>query len=258
MFSDEDYIQEHRLWQPALIPMRIPIDTHCIFKNVISPVTKGENEMRSNQFPQEEPPENAVILFNGRDLNNWHTRKGEPAGWEVTDETMTVVHGTGDIVTEKKFTDFFLHLEFMEPDMPEATGQGKGNSGVYLQGRYEIQVLDSYGIKVPGRGDCGAIYDQFAPLFNACKPPLQWQSYDVVFRAARTDETGEAVEQARVTVLHNGRVIQNNTQVLCPTGGAMDDRVGEPGPLLLQDHGNPVKYRNIWIVPLPLEGSDNY
>ena len=204
------------------------------------------------------PPKDAVVLFNGKDLSNWHTRKGEPAGWEVSKGVMTVVRGTGDIVTDQKFTDFMLHLEWMEPDMPEAKGQAKGNSGVYLQGRYEIQVLDSYGIEVPGRGDCGAIYDQFAPLVNACKPALQWQTYDVAFRAARVDDSGKVLSQARVTVFQNGILIHNNVEVLGPTGGAMDSNIREPGPLLLQDHGNPVKYRNVWIVPLPLKGSDKY
>lgn len=203
-------------------------------------------------------PENAVVLFDGKDLSNWQTRGGDPAGWEVADGVMTVAEGTGDIVTKGKFTDFMLHLEFMEPDMPEAKGQGKGNSGVYLQGRYEIQVLDSYGIEVPGMGDCGAIYDQFAPLINACKPPLQWQTYDMVFRSARLDDSGQVVDQARITLLQNGVVIHNNVEVRGPTGGAMDDKVGKPGPLLLQNHGNPVKYRNIWIVPLSLKGSDKY
>jgi hypothetical protein len=204
------------------------------------------------------PPANAKVLFNGKDLNNWHTREGKPAGWEVSDGVMTVVKGTGDIVTDEKFTDFRLHVEWMEPDMPDATGQAKGNSGVYLQGRYEIQVLDSYGIEVPGRGDCGGVYDQFAPLVNACKPALEWQSYDIIFRAARFDDSGELESNARVTVLQNGVVIQNNVEVKGPTGGAMDEELDEPGPLLLQDHGNPVKYRNVWLLPLPLEGSDKY
>jgi len=214
--------------------------------------------MMVHMQPPLTPPKDAVVLFNGKDLSNWHTRKGEPAGWEVSKGVMTVVRGTGDIVTDQKFTDFMLHLEWMEPDMPEAKGQAKGNSGVYLQGRYEIQVLDSYGIEVPGRGDCGAIYDQFAPLVNACKPALQWQTYDVVFRAARFDDSGKVVSQARVTVFQNGILIHNNVEVLGPTGGAMDANIREPGPLLLQDHGNPVKYRNVWIAPLPLKGSDKY
>lgn len=204
------------------------------------------------------PPEAAVVLFDGKDLSNWSRLDGGAPGWEVADGAMTVTAGTGDIVSRGQFTDFLLHLEFMTPDMPDATGQAKGNSGVFLQGWYEIQVLDSYGIDVPGMGDCGAIYNQFASLVNACKPPLEWQTYDAIFRAARVGESGEIEENARVTVLQNGIVIQNNVQIQGSTGGATDEDAAAPGPLRLQDHGNPVKYRNIWVVPLPLKGSDVY
>ncbi len=175
---------------------------------------------------EQKAPSNAIILFNGKDLRNWTTRDGGAAGWEVDNGVITVARGTGDIMTKETFTDFMLHLEFMTPDMPEATGQAKGNSGVFLQGRYEIQVLDSYGIEVPGKGDCAAIYNQFAPLVNACKPPLQWQTYDVIFRAARVDDDGNVIEQARVTLLQNGMVIHNNVQTLGSTGGNIDDKVG--------------------------------
>ena len=204
------------------------------------------------------PPANAVVLFNGRDVSNWTTRDGKPAGWKVENSVLHVVPGTGDIISKERFADFFLHLEFRCPDMPEAGGQYKGNSGVYLQGRYEIQVLDSYGIKVPGLGDCGAIYSQFAPLVNACKPPMEWQTYDVAFRAPRMHHPGAVREPVRVTVLQNGLVIHNNVQLPGVTGGAMGEPVSEPGPLLLQDHGNLVAYRNIWAVPMPLEGSLSY
>ncbi len=204
------------------------------------------------------PPEAAVVLFDGTDLSNWTKLDGGAPAWEVADAAMTVTAGEGDIVSKEQFADFLLHLEFMTPDMPDATGQAKGNSGVFLQGRYEIQVLDSYGIDVPGMGDCGAIYNQFAPLVNACKPPLEWQTYDAIFRAARVGESGEVEENARVTVLQNGIVIQNNVQIEGATGGATDGDAAQPGPLRLQDHGNSVKYRNIWIAPLPLKGSDVY
>lgn len=206
-----------------------------------------------------ERPVDAVMLFDGRDLSGWRQRKGGgPAGWTVSDGTLTVARGAGDIVSVETYADAHIHLEFREPAKPEATGQAKGNSGVYLQGRYEIQVLDSFGWQLPGKGDCGAIYDQFAPLCNACLPALEWQSYDIVFRAARVDESGEVTAPARITLLQNGRVIHNNVVVRGPTGGAIDQRVGEPGPLLLQDHGDPVSYRNIWLVRLPAQGSEEY
>jgi 3-keto-disaccharide hydrolase len=208
--------------------------------------------------PNQPPPKGAVVLFNGRDLSNWHTRDGKPAGWQVEDRVVTVVRGTGDILSNDTFADAYLHLEWMEPDMPEASGQAKGNSGVYLQARYEIQVLDSYGWEVPGLGDCGAIYNMHAPLANACKPALEWQTYDIIFRAARVEARGWVLEPARVTVIQNGVVVQNNVTLYDVTGGAIDHNLGEPGPLLLQDHGDPVKYRNIWMVQLPAKGSEEY
>ena len=203
-----------------------------------------------------EAPENAVLLFDGCDLSGWRQMDGGPAVWRVEDDVMTVTKG--DIVSEETFTDALIHLEFRTPDMPQATGQAKGNSGVFLQSLYEVQVLDSYGINIPGKGDCGAVYDQYAPLVNACKPPLEWQTYDMVFRAARLDESGKVVEPARVTVLQNEQVIHNNVELLGPTGGLPDDDVGKPGPMRLQDHGNSVSYRNIWLIHLPLVGSDAY
>jgi hypothetical protein len=203
------------------------------------------------------PPENAVVLFNGQDVANWTTRDGKPAGWKAQDGVLHVVPGTGDIMTQERFTDFFLHLEFRCPAMPEAAGQAKGNSGVFLQGRYEVQVLDSYGLNIPGLGDCGGIYNQFSPLVNACRPAMEWQTYDVVFRAPRRGEDGE-LEGVRLTVLQNGVVIHNNIVLPGVTGAAIDEEVETPGPLLLQDHGNLVAYRNIWLVPLPLEGSKTY
>ena len=196
---------------------------------------------------------NAVSLFDGDNLDNWTTRDGQPAGWTVEDQVMHVVPGTGDIQSKERFADFYLHLEFRCPDMPEATGQAKGNSGVFLQGRYEIQVLDSYGLNMPGMGDCGAVYNQFAPLTNACKPPLDWQTYDVFFRAPRAGAPGP-----RLTVLQNGQVIHNNVELPGVTGAAIDEDLAAPGPLLLQDHNDLVCYRNIWATELALAGSDTY
>ena len=201
-------------------------------------------------------PENAVQIFNNQAVSNWTQRNGAAANWIVQDGVVAV--NKGDIMTQERFADFFLHLEFMTPDMPDATGQAKGHSGVFLQGRYEIQVLDSYGIETPGKGDCGAIYDQYAPLVNACKPPLEWQTYDVCFRSARVSENGEVLEKTRLTVLQNGIVIHNNIELPGVTVLAIDEQVGTPGPILLRDHGNDVKYRNIWVLPLALKGSDQY
>lgn len=201
-------------------------------------------------------PDSAVVLFNGQDVDNWTQRDGAPATWAIADGAMTTCDA--DILTEEKFTDFMLHLQFMTPDMPEATGQAKGNSGVFLQGRYEIQVLDSYGIEVPGKGDCGAVYNEHASLVNACKPPLQWQTYDVIFRAPRVDDSSNQIEAGRVTVLQNGLVIQNNVHIPSTSAGAVDEDILEPGPLLLQYHGDEVRYRDVWAVPLPLQGSDVY
>jgi len=204
------------------------------------------------------PPANATVLFNGNNTSNWTTRDGQAPGWQVENGELHVVPRTGDIQTKEVFTDFFLHLEFRCPEMPEKTGQAKGNSGVFLQGRYEIQVLDSYGITIPGMGDCGAIYNQYAPLVNACRPALEWQSYDVAFRAPRLGADGQLEQKVRVTVIHNGLVVLNNVELPGVTGAAVDEAVETPGPLLLQDHGDLVAYRNIWAVELPLVGSDTY
>ena len=204
-------------------------------------------------FDSTVPPEAAHNLLDAS-LDDWTTRDGGTAAWRVDDGILHVVPGTGDIMTKLCFNDFYLHLEFRCPDMPDATGQAKGNSGVFLQGRYEIQVLDSYGFSSPGQGDCGAIYNQFAPLFNASRPAMHWQSYDGAFRAPRERETA----RPRLTVLHNGMLVHNNIELPGVTGAAIDEEVYQPGPLLLQDHNDLVCYRNIWIVELPLSGSEAY
>jgi hypothetical protein len=202
-------------------------------------------------------PTDAVTLFDGSSLDGWTKMDGSAAEWAIEDGAMRVVPGTGDIKTAALFSDHVLHLEFRLSDMPEATGQAKSNSGVFLQGRYEIQVLDSSGWAKPGYGDCGAIYGQYAPLASACRPALEWQTYDVIFRAPRCE--GKVVkEQARLTVFHNGVVIHNNIELAGVTGAPSDLDVQLPGHLRLQDQSNIVWYRNIWAVPLPKEGSDTY
>src|SRR5438067_2404071 len=154
----------------------------------------------------EPAPKGTIVLFERTDTSHWVKAGSEqPAPWPVSDGAMTARGGS--IATRDKWKDFTLHAEWMEPDMPNARGQAKGNSGVYLQGRHEIQVLDSYGWAVPGKGDCGAVYGESAPLLNACRPALQWQSYDIAYRAPRFDAAGKMTEKARVTVIQNGLVI---------------------------------------------------
>jgi hypothetical protein len=197
------------------------------------------------------PPSGAIVLFDGTSFAGWDGVKGgqqdKSVGWKLVGGAMQVVGGTGSIVTKQKFTDFRLHLEFRTPFMPAARGQARGNSGVYLQGRYEIQVLDSYGLE-GADNDCGGIYKVAAPRVNMCAPPGQWQSYDVTWRAPRFDENGEKTSNARVTALHNGVIIHDNLEISGPTEGPLDKNVQAPGGIYLQDHGNPVEYRNIWIV----------
>ena len=188
-----------------------------------------------------------VILFDGTSTDAWTTRKGDPIDWKVEDGVMTVGHG--DIVSKEKYADAHIHVEWMEPDMPNESGQGKGNSGVYVHGCYEIQVLDSYGIENPNNSDCGALYSVYAPLTNACRPALEWQTYDIYLRAP-VFENGEIVKNGSMTVIQNGICIQNNIDLYTNTpGGITNHRVAE-GPLLLQDHGNPVSFRNVWFERL--------
>ena len=158
----------------------------------------------------------------------------------------------GDLQTKQKFQDIQLHDEFKEPKLaPEVKGQARGNSGVYLQGRYEIQVLDSFGL-TPQPNDCGAIYNQKAPDVNACLEPEQWQTYDITFKSARFDADGKKTAKARVTVIQNGKKIQDDVEINGKTGGGANE-TAEPGPVRLQFHGNKVGYRNIWIVPVEEE-----
>lgn len=194
-----------------------------------------------------------VILFDGTDLNGW-TRRGtdNAPDWTIEDGIMTVGHG--DIVSKFEFGDAHIHVEFRCPDMPECSGQAKGNSGVYIHGCYEVQVLDSYGVEPPKNDDCSGVYSIYAPLANACKPALEWQTYDIIFRAPRFNRYGEISEDSRMTLIHNGIVVHNN--VILPSvtpGGITDNRRPARGPLMLQDHLNPVSFRNVWVMPLDEE-----
>ncbi len=180
----------------------------------------------------------------------WKQKDGNEPAWKVVDDAMDVEPGTGDLVTKDSFGDALIHVEFRIPSMPEAQGQGRGNSGVYVQGRYEVQVLDSYGL-VSALGDCGALYGKKVPDVNACRRPERWQSYDIEFRAPRFDSGGKKSANARLTVWHNGRLIHDDVEVDGPTAGGLEGPEQPTGPLLLQDHGDPVRYRNVWVLPRP-------
>lgn len=199
------------------------------------------------------PPADAVVLFDGRDLAGWVSEKtGQPAAWKVEDGYMEVVPTTGDVHTRAELGDCQLHLEFRTPAEVVGDSQGRGNSGVFLMGRYEIQVLDGYDNPTYADGMTGAIYGQYPPLANACRRPGEWQSYDVVWIAPRFH--GDAlVSPPFCTVIHNGVVVQYHRALIGPTShkivGAWDPHP-PVGPLKLQDHGNPVRYRNIWYRPL--------
>jgi Domain of Unknown Function (DUF1080) len=192
------------------------------------------------------PPEGAIVLFGGKSLDGWVATDGKtPAAWPVEDGIMTVSHGS--IMTACKLGDMQLHVEFNVPYMPQAHGQARGNSGVYLAGLYEVQVLDSYGLK-PKDNECAGVYTQATPRVNACKPPLQWQTYDVTFHRAKIED-GKVVKKARVTIVHNGVNVIDNAEVGTTPGG-VGTKAGDEGPIMLQDHGNAVQYRNIWAKPL--------
>jgi hypothetical protein len=211
-------------------------------------VAAGSNPQPKHDTLGAKPPEDAIVLFDGKDLSSWTARDGKShAPWPVQDGVMTVAPRKRAIMTKESFGDFELHLEFNVPYMPEAKGQARGNSGVFLGGIYELQVLDSYGLTLQN-DDCGAIYKQVIPAVNACKPPLQWQTYDVRFQKARR-EGDKVVKKARVTVVQNGITTIDNKEI-SPTAGGADNAEGDDGPLLLQDHHNEVQYRNIWLKRL--------
>ncbi|NLS79187.1 MAG: DUF1080 domain-containing protein [Chloroflexi bacterium] len=202
-----------------------------------------------------QPPSDAVVLFDGKDLSAWKSAKdGTAAGWKVEHGYMEVVHGAGAIQTKEHFGDCQLHLEWATPAVVEGDSQGRGNSGVFFLGKYEIQVLDSYNNVTYADGHAGAIYGQYPPLANAMRGPGEWNVYDMVFIAPRWDGTGKLISPAYITVFLNGVLVQHCQSVQGPTGhktvSSYDNPHPPTGPLELQDHRNPVRFRNIWIRPL--------
>lgn len=199
-------------------------------------------------------PSDAIVLFDGTDLKQWVSTKNSntDAPWTIKDGLLTVKPGSGDIQTQQEFEDFQLHIEWKSPDIIKGQGQGRGNSGIFLQGKYELQVLDNDNNPTYVNGQAGSIYKQRQPLVSAVKPTGEWHTYDILYTAPRFNKDNILIKKGTVTVLHNGVVVQYNTQIEGTT-----EYIGMPqviphgaGPLILQDHGDLVSFRNIWIRPL--------
>jgi hypothetical protein len=228
-------------------PMKMKPEMTEIWDPEVQVVTPGETNA--------EAPSDAIVLFDGKDINNeWTDSEGGKPGWVVADGCVTVKKGTGVIKTKRVFQDFQLHIEWRTPAEVVGESQGRGNSGIFMQGLYELQVLDNYDNRTYRNGQAGSFYKQYPPLVNVCKKPGVWQTYDVIYTAPRFNEDGTYFTPPTVTVLQNGVLVQNNVKLRGPTEyiGIPEYSVEPhgPGSLILQDHGNPVSYRNIWIREL--------
>ncbi|MEM6379665.1 MAG: DUF1080 domain-containing protein [Bacteroidota bacterium] len=192
-------------------------------------------------------PSDAIVLFDGSNLDAWTATNGAPPSWEITDDYMTVKKG--GIKTKQQFGDCQLHIEWSAPTVIEGTGQGRGNSGVFFQERYEVQVLDSYNNRTYSNGQAASVYKQSIPLVNAMRAPGEWNVYDIIYTAPRFNEDGMRTAPGRVTVIHNGIVVQNNVEIKGTTEyiGLPKNSAHGDDSLMLQDHSNPVRYRNIWV-----------
>lgn len=200
------------------------------------------------------PPSDAIILFQGMNFSEWQSVKdsGDVKWYRNSDSSTTVLPGAGDIVTKRAFGDCQLHIEFRTPPVVKGEGQGRGNSGIFLQDRYEVQVLDNYQNRTYSNGQAGSIYKQSIPLVNACRKPGEWQSYDILYTAPRFNADGVLITPARITVIQNGIVVQLNTEIKGTTEyiGLPKNKSHGKAPIRLQDHGDLVSYRNIWIREL--------
>jgi hypothetical protein len=228
-------------------PVEIQWQIHDMNRPMAPVVTPGP------AGPPVPPPSDAVVLFDGKSLAGWTDAKGQPARWKVEDGSMEVVKDTGSIQTVKEFGDCQLHVEWVAPSPAKGEGQDRGNSGVFLMNLYEVQVLDSYNSRTYADGQAAAIYGQYPPLVNACRPPGEWQTYDIVFRRPRFAKDGGLLAPARMTVFHNGILVHDDDPLTGPTAHkARPPYKMHPAklPLSLQDHGHPVRYRDIWIRDL--------
>jgi hypothetical protein len=208
------------------------------------------------------PPSDAIVLFDGKDLSHWQSAKHGQSGpelpaspkWKVTGGYLEVVPGQGDIGTKEKFGDMQLHIEWASPNPATGDSQGRGNSGVFLMGLYEIQVLDAWNNPTYADGQAGAVYGQYPPLANPARRPGEWNTYDIIFKAPRLDGD-KVIKPAYVTVIYNGVLVQDNQEIMGPTKHRLlTQYVAGPAEdaLVLQNHGNPVRFRNIWVRRLEL------
>ena len=231
---------------PATAPAQTQVDPKLteVWEPVPRTVTPGDGT---------EAPFDAIVLFGGQDLSEWESVEGGAARWSIEGEAFTVLKGTGDIRTKRAFGDCQLHIEWRAPERIDGEGQGRGNSGIFLQGRYEVQVLDSYNNVTYPNGQAASVYKQYIPLVNASRPPGEWQTYDIYFRAPQFSEGGTVARLAYVTVVHNGVLVQDHVEIKGSTvyrGPPSYAKHNPKEPLVLQDHDSAVSYRNIWIRDL--------
>jgi hypothetical protein len=201
---------------------------------------KLKKTTRKSDTLGKKPPEGAIVLFDGSSTEHW-------TGGRLDEETKLLNTDGRDILTKQRFNDYTMHLEFLLPYRPEARGQGRGNSGFYQVDHYEVQILDSFGLEGKNN-ECGGVYQLADPIINMCLPPLVWQTYDVEFTNAKTNDNGEVTAPAKMTLKHNGVLIHENLEMKEKTGGSRPGAIGTPGPIKLQGHGNPLQFKNIWIV----------
>lgn len=233
---------------PEVSPMLMKPEMTEIWEPEVAVITPGKKSG--------DAPSDAIILFNGSNLDQWVSQNDptKPAPWNIINgDHLEVKPGSGVIQTKMKFSDMQLHIEFSAPDEVKGVSQGRGNSGVFMQNRYELQVLDSYQNRTYRNGQAGSIYKDQPPLVNAMRGPLEWNTYDIVYTAPRFKANGLIDYPARITVLHNGVLVQNNTTINGLTnyiGLHMYTEAHGADVIALQDHGNKTQFRNIWVRPL--------
>jgi hypothetical protein len=240
-------------WWSAILILAVAISLQCIGQEQIDPklteVWEPEPPVVSPGV-NGAPPSDAIVLFDGTSFEHWKNVKDSDVEWKLENGAMIVVKKTGPIISKQSFADCQLHVEFRTPEEVSGKGQGRGNSGIFLQSRYEVQVLDSYQNRTYSNGQAGSIYKQHSPLVNASLPPGEWQTYDIYYIAPRFSENGLVQTPAYITVIHNGVLIQNHVEIKGSTvfrGEPKYELHDVKEPIMLQDHTNPVSYRNIWI-----------